>query len=83
MWNRDFEFERNRSIGLGCTFGDDHTDTHTHTHTHTHKPTHTHIFSKTPVFGRGSDAESKFIKKIEVEFFDDCNTSFTSYVVRK
>ena len=29
------EFERDRSIGLGSTFGDGHTDTHTHTHTHT------------------------------------------------
>ena len=34
------EFERDRSIGLGCTFGDGHTDRQTHTHTHTHKQTH-------------------------------------------
>ena len=35
------KFERDRSIYLGSTFGDDHTDRQTHTHTHTH------IFSKT------------------------------------
>ena len=33
----DIEFERDRSISLGSTIGDGHTDTHTHTH----------IFSKT------------------------------------
>ena len=26
------EFERDRSIGLGSTFGDGHTDRHTHRH---------------------------------------------------
>ena len=44
------EFERDRAIGLGSTFGDDHTDRQTdgqtHTHTHTHKHTQD-IFSKT------------------------------------
>ena len=38
------EFERDRLIGLGSTFGDGHTDRHTHTHTHTHTST---FFSKT------------------------------------
>ena len=33
----DIEFERDRSIGLGCTIGDVQTDRHTHTHTHTHR----------------------------------------------
>ena len=41
----DTEFEQDRSIGSGSTFGNGQTDTHKHTHTHTH--THTHIFSKT------------------------------------
>ena len=35
------EFERDRLIGLGSTFGDGHTDRQTDTHTHTD------IFSKT------------------------------------
>ena len=35
------EFQRDRSIGLGSTFGDGHTDRQTDTHTHTH------TFSKT------------------------------------
>ena len=39
------EFERDRSIGLGSTFGDGHTDRQTDRQTHTH--THTDIFSKT------------------------------------
>ena len=69
------EFERDRSIGIGSTFGDGHTDRQTnrqtdrHTHTHTH--THTYIFSKTHFLDCGSDVESKIIKKIEVEFFYD------------
>ena len=29
------EFERDRLVGLGCTFGDVHTDRQTHTHTQT------------------------------------------------
>ena len=51
------EFEWDRPIGLGSTFGDGHTDrqTHTHRHTHTdsfthtntHTHTHTHIYSST------------------------------------
>ena len=45
------EFERDRSIGLGSTFGDGHidrqTEIQTDTHTHTYTYTHTHIFSKT------------------------------------
>ena len=32
----DIEFERDRSIGLGCTFGDGHTDRQTDRHTHGH-----------------------------------------------
>ena len=31
MWTLYIEFERDRSIGLGSTFGDGHTDTHTQT----------------------------------------------------
>ena len=31
----DIKFERDRSIGLGSTFGDSHTDRHTYTHTQT------------------------------------------------
>ena len=30
----DIDFEQDRSIGLGSTFGDGQTDRHTHTHTH-------------------------------------------------
>ena len=71
----DIEFEQYRSIGLGSTIGDGHT--HTHTHTHTHR----HLFLNT-FLDCGSDVETK-IKKVEVEFFDDCNTSFTPYVPRK
>ena len=37
----DIDFERDRSIGLGCTVGDGQTDRQTDTHTHTD------IFSKT------------------------------------
>ena len=36
----DIEFERDRSVGLGSTVGDGHTDRQTDTHTHTH----THVF---------------------------------------
>ena len=39
------EFERDRSIGLGSTFGDGHPDRQTGRQTDTHTPTH--IFSKT------------------------------------
>ena len=47
------EFERDRSIGLGSTFGDGHTDTHTHTHTHTY----THTFFQNTFLDFGSDVE--------------------------
>ena len=47
------EFERDRSIGLGSTFGDGHTYRQTHTHTHIH----TDIFSKTHFLDSGSDVE--------------------------
>ena len=52
------EFERDRSIGLGPTVGDGHTDRHRHTD----------IFLK-HILDCGSDVESKIIKKIEVDFF--------------
>ena len=72
----DIEFERDRSIGLGSTIGDG--DTHTHTHTYTH----THTFFLKHILVCASDVESKIIK-VEVEFFDHCNTSFTPNVARK
>ena len=74
------EFERDRSIGLGSTFGDGHTDRQTGRQTDTH--THTHIFSKT-IFRLWEWCRMKNYKKIEVENFDDCNTSFTPNVARK
>ena len=49
----DIDFERDRSIGLGSTFGDGHTDkqtdsqTDTDRHRQTDTHTHTDIFSKT------------------------------------
>ena len=73
------EFERDRSMGLDSMFGDGHTDRQTHTHTHTH--THTDIFSKTHFRLRKKKNENH--QKIEVENFDDCNTSFTPNVARK
>ena len=80
------EFERDRSIGLSSTFGDGHTDrqTHTHIHTHTNIYTHTHtdIFLK-HIFRLWESCRMKNHKKIEVENFDDCNTSFTPNVARK
>ena len=47
------EFERDRSIGLGSTFGDGHTNRQTHTHTHTH----THARAR-------ADRQSFFLKHI-------------------
>ena len=41
------EFELDRSIGLGSTFGDGHTDRYTHIH----------FFSKKTFLGSGSDVE--------------------------
>ena len=38
------KFERDRSIGLGSTFGDGHTDRQTYTHTHTETFFLKHIF---------------------------------------
>ena len=38
----DIEFERDRSIGLGSTVGDNQTDRQTDRHTHTHTDTDTH-----------------------------------------
>ena len=49
------EFERDRSIGLGSTFGDDHTDRDTHTHTQT--------FFLKHIFDSGSDVKWKNHKK--------------------
>ena len=40
----DIEFERDRSIGLGSTFGDEGTERHTYIHTYTHTHTHRHFF---------------------------------------
>ena len=40
----DIDFERDRSIGLGSTFGDGQTDRQTDRHTHTHTHTHIHTF---------------------------------------
>ena len=40
----DIEFERDRSIGLGCTFGDGQTDRQTDRHTHTQTFFLNHIF---------------------------------------
>ena len=51
-------FERDRSIGLGYTFGDGHTDRQTDRQTHTH--THTQFFSKTFL---DCDVELKYHKK--------------------
>ena len=45
MRTLDFEFERDRLIGLGSTFGDGHADRQTDRQTDTH--THTDILSKT------------------------------------
>ena len=70
------EFERDQSIGLGSMFGDGHTDRDTHTHTHTY------IFSK-HIFRLWEWCRMKNHQKIEVENFDDCNTSFTPNVARK
>ena len=36
----DIDFERDLSIGLGCTFGDGQTDRQTHTHTDILSKTH-------------------------------------------
>ena len=67
------EFERVQSIGLGCTFGDGHTDRQTHTQT----------FFLKHIFRLWEWCRTKNHKKIEVEFSDDCNTSFTPDVARK
>ena len=84
------EFERDRSIGLGSTFGDGHTDrqidgrtdqTDRHTHTHTH--THTQNFFLKHIFRLWEWCRMKNHQKIEVENFEDCNTSFTPNVARK
>ena len=56
----DIEFERDRSIGLGSTFTDGHTDRQTDRHTHT-------FFLKT-FLDCGSDVESKIIKKSKTNF---------------
>ena len=48
----DIEFERDRAIGLGSTFGSYHIDTHTQTF----------FFSKTLFLQCGSDTKLKFIK---------------------
>ena len=82
----DIEFEQDRSIDLGSTIGDcqtdGQTDRHTHTHTHTHTQTHSHIFVK-HIFRLWEWCRIKNHQKVEVEFFYDCNTSFTPNVARK
>ena len=66
----NIDFERDRSIGLGSTFGDGQTDTHRH------------FFLKH--FSRMWECYTiNNHKKIEVEFFDDCNTFFTPNVTLK
>ena len=75
------EFERDRLIGLGSTFGDDHTDRQTDKHTHIH--THRQTFFLKDIFRLWERCRMKNHQKIEVENFDDCNTSFTSNVARK
>ena len=60
--------ERRACYRLPQGGGHRQTDRHTHTHTHTH------IFLKHFLERRSDNIESKFIKKIEVEFFVDCNT---------
>ena len=77
------EFERDRSIGLGSTFGDDHTDRQTHTRTHTHTHTHIQTFFLKHIFRLWEWCRMKNHRKIKVENFDDCNTSFTPNVARK
>ena len=85
------EFER----VLCAMFGDFRTDRHTHTRTdaRTHTHTHTHRYRHTPTdtdthffqntfLEYGSDIESKSANKIEVDFLDDCNTSFSLIVAR-
>ena len=65
------KFERDRSIGLGSTFGDGLTHTRTHArthartnaHTHAHTHTYTHIFFLKLFLDSGSDVEWKIIKK--------------------
>ena len=75
------EFERDWSIGLGSTFGRSHRQTDRHTHTHTH--THTQTFFLKHIFRLWEWCIMKNHQKIEVENFDDCNTSFTPNVARK
>ena len=70
----DIEFERDRSVGLGSTFGDGHKDRQTHTHTD--------LFLKR-IFRLWKWCRIKNHQKIEVEFFDECNTSFTPNVAQK
>ena len=71
----DIEFERDRSIFLGSTFGDGHTDRQTNTHTQT--------FFLKHIFRLWEWCRTKNHKKIEVEFFDDCTTFFNTSVARK
>ena len=84
----DIEFERDRSISLGSTIGDGQTDRQTERQTdrptdrQTDRHTHTDIFSKT-CLDCGSDVESEIIKKIEVEFFDDCNRLLPSLLTSR
>ena len=74
----DMEFERVRSIGLCSMIGDGQIDRQTYTHSHTHR----RFFLK-HIFRLWELCRIKYHKKIEVEFFDDCNTFFTPNVARK
>ena len=69
-WTLDFDFERDRSNCLDFTLGLRQTDTHTD-------------FFKNTFLECWSVIESKTIKKIEVDFFEDFNTFFTPNVARK
>ena len=76
IYNRtlDMEFGRDRSTGLGSTIGDGLTDRHTHTHIFLK-----HIFR----LWEWCRIKNHKKKKIEVEFFYGCNTSFIPNVARK
>ena len=70
----DIEFEWDRSIGLGSMMGDGQSDRQT--------DTHRHFFLK-HIFRLWEWCRIKNHKKIEVYFFDDCNSSFPRKVARK
>ena len=76
FWTRSIDWCRLYVRRLSDRQTDRQTGRHTHTHTYRH-------FSSNTFLECGSDVESKTIKKIEVEFFDDCNTSFIPNVARR